>query len=82
MDRPKIINIVKNFLHQEFEVDTDLIHDSAPFKETIGLDSLDYIDLVVIIESHFKVKFTEIDFKNITTFEDFYQTIEHKISLL
>ncbi|KQT22456.1 acyl carrier protein [Chryseobacterium sp. Leaf404] len=80
MEREKIITIVNDFLINEFEVDGEDISNGANFKITLGLDSLDYIDLVVVIESHFGVKLGEADFKNIITFDDFYSTIENKIS--
>ncbi|WP_294278391.1 phosphopantetheine-binding protein [uncultured Chryseobacterium sp.] len=80
MEREKIIATVNDFLVNEFEVDSEEISNEANFKKTLGLDSLDYIDLVVVIESNFGVKLGEADFKNIVTFEDFYSTIEHKIA--
>ncbi|CAD7808105.1 Acyl carrier protein [Chryseobacterium aquaeductus] len=80
MEREKIVAIVNDFLISEFEVDGDEINNEANFKKTLGLDSLDYIDLVVVIESNFGVKLGEADFKNIITFEDFYSTIENKIT--
>ncbi|WP_312823145.1 acyl carrier protein [Epilithonimonas sp.] len=80
MEKDKIITIVNDFLVNEFEVDRDDIADDANLKETLGLDSLDYIDMVVIIESNFGVKLGEADFKQIVTFTDFYDTIEQKIS--
>ncbi|MGD1320565.1 acyl carrier protein [Chryseobacterium sp. 2R14A] len=80
MEREKIITIVNDFLVNEFEVDGDEISNEANFKTTLGLDSLDYIDMVVVIESNFGVKLGEADFKNIITFEDFYSTIEKKIA--
>lgn len=79
MDRDKIITIVNDFLVNEFEVDRDDIQNDAPLKETLGLDSLDYIDMVVVIESNFGVKLGEEDFKKMKTFDDFYNTIETKI---
>ncbi len=79
MDRDKIITIVNDFLVNEFEVDRDDIQNDAPLKETLGLDSLDYIDMVVVIESNFGVKLGEEDFKEMKTFDDFYNTIETKI---
>ena len=63
MDKDKIITIVNDFLVNEFEVDRDDIQNDAPLKETLGLDSLDYIDMVVVIESNFGVKLGEEDFK-------------------
>ncbi len=80
MEREKIVAIANDFLINEFEVDGDEISNDAHFKKTLGLDSLDYIDLVVVIESSFGVKLGETDFKNIITFEDFYSTIESKIT--
>jgi acyl carrier protein len=80
MEKDKIITIVNDFLVNEFEVDRDDIANDANFKTTLGLDSLDYIDMVVIIESNFGVKLGEADFKKVVTFNDFYNTIENKIS--
>ncbi|RZJ32521.1 MAG: acyl carrier protein [Chryseobacterium sp.] len=80
MERDKIVTIADDFLVNEFEVDRDDIANDANFKTTIGLDSLDYIDMVVIIESNFGVKLGEADFKKIVTFDDFYDSIQNKIS--
>ncbi len=79
MEREKIIATANDFLVDEFEVDRDEIVNSAPLKETLGLDSLDYIDLVVVIESKFGVKLGEADFKKMVSFDDFYTAIEEKI---
>ncbi len=80
MEREKIIAIVNDFLVNEFEVDGDDISNDANLKKTLGLDSLDYIDLVVVIESNFGVKLSEADFKKMVTFDDFYSTIQDKIT--
>ncbi|MFC3159714.1 acyl carrier protein [Chryseobacterium arachidis] len=78
MEREKIVAIVNDFLINEFEVDGDEISNEANLKTTLGLDSLDYIDMVVVIESNFGVKLGEADFKKMVTFDDFYSTIENK----
>lgn len=80
MERELLIETVKNFLTEEFEADRDAIVDCANMRQTLALDSLDYIDMVVIIESHFGVKLGEADFRKITTFSDFYDVIEAKIA--
>ncbi|MCD9854037.1 phosphopantetheine-binding protein [Epilithonimonas sp. JDS] len=80
MEKEKIITIANDFLVNEFEVDRDDIANDANFKTTLGLDSLDYIDMVVIIESNFGVKLGEADFKQMVTFDDFYDAIQNKIS--
>ncbi|MNI75282.1 acyl carrier protein [compost metagenome] len=59
-------------------MDVDLIQPNLNLKDTLNLDSLDYVDLVVIIESNFGVKLVEADFTNIQTFQDFYDLIKRK----
>ncbi len=76
-----IIEKVNDILVEEFEIDAELISDEKNLKETLDLDSLDYVDLVVIIESNFGVKLGEADFVGINTFQDFYNVIEDKITV-
>jgi acyl carrier protein len=45
----------------------------------LQLDSLDYIDLVVVIESNFGFKVKAEDFTGITTFQDFYNYVIAKV---
>ena len=80
MSKEEIIRITTDILVEEFEVDANVIQPEANFRESLGLDSLDYVDLVVIIESNFGVKLVEADFKPIVTFNDFYMTLKNKIN--
>lgn len=79
MNKEAIIGKINDFLIDEFEVDGDDIQSDANLKITLGLDSLDYVDLVVAIESNFGVKLVEGDFVGIDTFQDFYDLIEKKL---
>ncbi|RTY93916.1 acyl carrier protein [Flavobacterium sp. GT3R68] len=79
MNKAEIIETINGFLVEEFEVDGDTIAPDANLKDTLGLDSLDYVDLVVTVEMNFKVKLGEADFVGIATFQDFYDLIENKI---
>ncbi len=76
----EIIEKVNQILVEEFEVDAEVIEADKNLKQTLDLDSLDYVDLVVIIESNFGVKLVEADFVGMVTFQDFYNIIENKIS--
>mgnify|MGYP006207089363 FL=1 len=49
MNKADIIETINGFLVEEFEVDGDTISPEANLKDTLGLDSLDYVDLVVTI---------------------------------
>ncbi|WP_033565598.1 acyl carrier protein [Sphingobacterium sp. SYP-B4668] len=79
MSRDKIFEHLNEILVEEFEIDRETIAPEKNLKETLDLDSLDYVDLVVIIESNFGVKLVEQDFAGMETFQDFYDVIEKKI---
>ena len=79
MTREQIVETTKEFLAEEFEVSVDVIQDDAPLQETLDLDSLDYVDLVVIIEENFGFKVEQNDFTDIKTFADFYSYVEKKV---
>lgn len=66
-------------LIDEFEVDPSVISEDKNIKESLDLDSLDYVDLVVVIESNFGVKLVKDDFQNMVTFQDFYTIIEQRL---
>ena len=74
-----IISQINEVLADEFEVDSDSITPEANLSETLDLDSLDYVDLVVAIESITGVKLGEKDFKGIVTFKDLFDIIEVKV---
>lgn len=81
MELGDIIEDTRDFLSEEFEVNRNLILPENSLKETLDLDSLDYVDLVVLIEENLNIKVTGEDFKDIVTFGDFYQLVQKKLSL-
>ncbi len=80
MSKEEIIYKTNDFLVDEFEVEEDDISPDANLKETLELDSLDYVDLVVSVESNFNVKLDAEDFTNIVTLQNFYDLIENKLN--
>jgi acyl carrier protein len=80
MNRSEIITTTKRFLSEEFEVDQDTIEPQNNLKETLDLDSLDYVDLVVVIEENLGFKPTADDFRTVETFNDFYDLVEKKLA--
>ena len=81
MNIEEIINTTIEFLVEEFEVDAEKIKPEANLKETLELDSLDYIDLVVAIESNFDFKVKPEDFIGIVTFQDFYDYLKSRLDI-
>jgi acyl carrier protein len=80
MTNEEIIAKINEFLVEEFEVDPSLIQPNAILKDTLELDSLDYIDLVVVIESNFGFKVKGEDFIGISTFQHFYEYVIGKLN--
>jgi|TARA_B110000467_G_scaffold143436_1_gene145494 acyl carrier protein len=80
MNLNEIIKITNEVLVEEFEIEASTIKEEANFRETLDLDSLDYVDLVVFVEENFKVKLTAEDFQTVITFNDFYNLISKKLN--
>jgi len=76
-----IISSINNLLVEEFEVDPTAITPDANLKETLDLDSLDYIDLIAITEANFGCKVGPDDFNHIATFLDFYNYLESRVKV-
>jgi len=70
-----MIDEINGVLSEEFEVDIDRILPGANFRQVLSLDSLDYVDLVALIEKHFSFKVEPEDFDVIFTFQDLHQYI-------
>ncbi len=71
---------VKEFLIEEFEIDEEKITPDATLKEDLGIDSLDFVDIVVIVDKIFGFKIKAEEMKAIKTFSDFCRYIELKIN--
>ncbi len=80
MEKSVIISKINDFLEDEFEVEREDIKPEANLKETLDLDSLDYVDLVVAIESNFGVKLSAEDFVDVILLNDFYDLIDRKVN--
>jgi len=75
-----IIDRINGLLSEEFEVETIRMLPAANIRQVLELDSLDYIDLVVVVENNFSIKVKPEDFINIISFQDFYSYIISRIS--
>jgi len=72
----EIISIVNKMLEEEFEIDPDLLKPEALLYEDLGLDSLDAVDLIVMVDKQLGVRIKEEDARSIRTLEDVYKTIK------
>lgn len=78
MDKSDIISKVNEFLVDEFEIEEDALNPEAGWKE-IGIDSLDFVDIVVVVENVFGLVINGEDMVNVKTLQQFYDFIESKL---
>ena len=80
MANAELIEKIRETLAEEFEIDAELIQPEAPLMKTLELDSLDLVDMVVLIEHNFGLTLKAQDFAGIKTFQDFYDFIESRVN--
>ncbi len=79
MERSEIEEKVKTFLIEDLEVEEDKINPEANLKEDLGIDSLDFVDIVVIVEKTFGFKIKPEEMTGVTTLSQFCDYIELKV---
>ncbi len=80
MDINEVRKKVKKFLTEEFEIEEEKIKPDADLKSDLGIDSLDFVDIVVVVEDVFGFKITAEELKNVTTYDNFCDFIYKKVS--
>ena len=71
---------VTTFLVEELEIDESKIQGQARLKEDLGIDSLEVVDVVVLVEEQFGFMMKPEDFKQIQTLDQFCQFIQEKLA--
>ncbi|MDD6773565.1 MAG: phosphopantetheine-binding protein [Bacteroidales bacterium] len=80
MNRTEIEEKVKAFLIDELEIEEDKIFPEAKLKEDMGIDSLDFVDIVVIVERNFGFKIKAEEMTGVDTLAKFCDYIESKVN--
>ena len=78
MTREEIEDKVRAFLVDDLEIDEDKIYADARLKEDMGIDSLDFVDIVVIVDKYFGFKIKPDEMAEVKTFSQFVEYIEGK----
>lgn len=80
MTRQEIEENVREFLIDDLEIDEEKIHPEALLKDDLGIDSLDFVDIVVIIERRFGFKIKPEEMAGVQTLRQFCDYIESKVA--
>ena len=77
MNKNEVDDIINTFLVEEFEIEEDLVQPDATWGD-IGIDSLDFVDIVVIIEKEFGFKLKGEDMIDVRTLGQFHEFIYNR----
>jgi len=70
MTKEEIAGIIKTFLIEEFEIEESKITPSAHLKDDLGLESLDFVDIAVIVQKEFGLTLKGEEMTAIRTLDD------------
>lgn len=79
MSRQEIEEKVREFLIEDLEIDEEKIAPEAQLKDDLGIDSLDFVDIVVIVEKKFGFKIKPEEMVGVTTLAQFCDYIEKNV---
>jgi len=79
MTDTEVIDIINDSMIKEFEFNPSSMTPDAHLVEDLGMDSLDFVDLVVVIQNAFGVKLRdEPKVRNIETLGDLHKLVMDK----
>jgi acyl carrier protein len=79
MTRAEIEEKVREFLIEDLEIEEEKIAPEAQLKEDLGIDSLDFVDIVVIVEKKFGFKIKPEEMASVKTLNQFCDYIQSKV---
>jgi acyl carrier protein len=80
MTKEEITRIINNFLIEEFEIDENQINPDAHLKDDLGLESLDFVDIAVIVQKEFGLTLKGEEMTAIRTLQNLYDFIYNCIN--
>lgn len=80
MKKEEIILKVNELLADEFEIAPEALKPEALLKDDLEIDSLDFVDIVVLVDREFGFKPQAEQLKAVKTLEDFYNYIEQHVA--
>ena len=80
MTRQEIIDTINEFLVEEIEIEEENIAEDAKLKDDLGIDSLDFVDIAVIVERKFGIKIKAEEMTSVRTLGDFYNYVDSRLN--
>lgn len=77
--RKEILETINEFLVDEFELDRNDLIETALLKDDLDIESLDFVDIAVIVEKEFGFKVTNEEMVQIRTLGDLYTYVQSQV---
>ncbi len=75
MGRDFVVETVNGFLIEEFELEPEQLVPEAVMKDDLDIESLDFVDIAVVIEKEFGLKVSSEQMIKIIVLDDLYNFI-------
>jgi len=70
---------IKNLIKEQLDVDPERIKLEASFTDDLGADSLDIVELVMMMEEEFDIEIPDEDAETLKTVQDVYNYLESRV---
>lgn len=79
MNKSEVVDQIKGLIANELDVNLkveEIGENDSLFEEGLGLDSVEIVEFITVLEDHFKIEFSDMDltremFRSISTIADF-----------
>ena len=79
MEKAEIEEKVRTFLIDDLEIEEDKIFPDSRLKEDMGIDSLDYVDIVAVVLSTFGIRLNLETMKEVKTLSQFIDHLDAEL---
>ncbi len=80
MNEQEIIKIVNDFLIDEFELEPEQIKMDTSLRDELEIESLDLVDIIVLIEKEFGIKVKPTEIVKVKTIRELYDFIIERVN--
>jgi acyl carrier protein len=71
--------MTRDLLSEKLGIDFHSIQDDASFEDDLGIDSLDFVEIIMEIEKKFKIKISDEESEKLRTIANITRLIKQKI---
>ncbi len=79
MEKKEIEEKVRAFFIDELEIEEDKVSPDSRLKEDMGIDSLDYVDIVAVVLTTFGVRLKLEEMKGVKTMSQFIDYLDAEL---